>query len=336
MKVRLLALVAVLGLASLAACGDDSDSAGSGDGSGGKVRAVGVGSADFSSLDLTEWERLMKNDGVDFELKFLEEADATLRAVVAGAADVYIGDLNAAITAVKNTKAPVKIIAANTQSTDYVVLARNGINSINDLAGKTIGVNTPGSAGDVIMKMALTKQGYDVDKSKYVVIGGTSARVAALQAGQIDATVAHFADAQAAIATGKFKSLIECGPALGGLLQSGLIASTTWLEKNPKLAQKVVDRLIDASRWATTDKAGYLKRSEEHNDKLKPDVKEAAYKTFIDIKYFGVNGGLDPEQVDSYVTLFQNAGVLPKDMPPRSEWLDDKYVKDYLQRNGRV
>ncbi|WP_238011387.1 ABC transporter substrate-binding protein [Dactylosporangium sp. AC04546] len=335
MKVHLLALVAVLGLGLVTACGDDNGGAAA-NGQGGKVRAVGVGSADFSSLDLTEWQRLLKTENVDFELKFLEEADATLRAVVAGAADMYIGDINAAVTAIKNTKAPVKVIAANTQSTDYVVLARKGINSINDLAGKTIGVNTPGSAGDVIMKMALTKQGYDVDKSKYVVIGGTSARVAALTAGQIDATVAHFADAQAAIATGNFVALVECGPALGGLLQTGLIASTAWLDKNPELAQKVVDRLIDASRWATKDKAGYLKRSEEFNDKLKPEVKEAAYDTFVSIKYFGVNGGLDTDQVDNYVSLFQTAGVLPKDMPAKGDWLDDKYVKNYLERNGRV
>lgn len=299
------------------------------------IRIIGIGTPDFSAVDVAKWQENLADAGFTVDFKSVEEEDAALRAVVAGAADVYIGSLPSMITAVQNTEAPVEVIAVNAQATDYVVLGQDSIGSIDELAGKVIGVNTPGSAGDTIMKLALAAEGFDIESPEYVVIGGTGARVAALQAGQVQATVAHLVSAEAAIETGDFKALLYCGPAIGPYIQTGLIASKKFTEENPVAAQKAVDALIDALRWAASDKDGYIELSRTVDTESSDELRDRAYDAFIDIDFFGVNGGLSDELVDNWVQTAIEAGDFDKaTMPDKSEWLNTKFVDDYLARNG--
>lgn len=326
--------LAVIGL-MLAACGGGG---GGGEGQSDKhIRILGIGSSlDFGAIDVAKWQQNLEAKGFTVDLKFVEEEDAALRAVVAGAADVYIGSLPAVITAVQSTQAPVKLVAVNAQASDYVVLASNAIEQVSDLAGKTIAVNTPGSAGDTIMKLALEAEGFDNDSAKFVVIGGSGARVAALQAGQVDATVAHLAAAEAAVATGAFKALLYTGPAVGPYSQSGLIASDDWINRDPAITQEAVDALIDAERWAATDKDGYIELSKSVDKEIDDSVRGSAYDQFVDIDFFGVNGGLDPEQIDNFLKLSLEAGDISGPAPDKSAWLDDTFTKAYVEKNGRV
>jgi NitT/TauT family transport system substrate-binding protein len=336
MKARILAVSAVIVSLSLAGCasGGGTDDGGTAE-ENPTIRIIGIGTPDFSAVDVAKWQENLAADGFTVDFKSVEEEDAALRAVVADAADVYIGSLPSAITAVQNTDAGVKLIAVNAQATDYVILAKNSIDDIDDLEGKIIGVNTPGSAGDTIMKLALEAEGFDVDTPQYVVIGGSGARVAALQAGQIDATVAHLAAAEAAIQTGDFKALLYCGPALGAYIQTGLIASDTFIQKDPAVTQRVVDALIDAQRWAASDKDGYLELSQTVDKETDDAVRDSSYDQFVDINFFGVDGGMDEEQIDNWIQVSLDAGDLDDSMPDKADWLDDTFVKAYVEKNGR-
>jgi len=335
MKARILAASAVVMSLALAGCATAAPETETPVADGpATINIVATGSLDFSAVDLAKWQENMQADGFTVDLKFVEAADEALRAVLAGAADAYIGSLPTMITAVQNTQAPIKLVAVNAQATDYVVVAKNDVKNLDDLAGKNVGVNTPGSAGDTIMKLAMDNEGFNVDAANYIVIGGTSARVAALQAGQIDATVAHLASAQAAIATGDFKSLLNCGPALGRYLQSGLMLSDAYIAKDPAVVQRAVNALIDAERWAATDKDGYLELSSGLDTETSDDAKSKAYDDFVNIEFFGVDGGLDEDGVDNWLETSVKAGDLPSDYPAKKEWLDDSFVKAYLDANG--
>ena len=335
MKARFLAIPAIALSLVLAGCSPSGGGDGDGDDSPDlTIRIVGIGTPDFSAVDIAKWQENLKDAGFTVDFKNVEEEDAALRAVVAGAADVYIGSLPSMITAVQNTDAPVELITVNAQATDYVVLAQNDIETIDDLEGKVVGVNTPGSAGDTIMKLALEAEGFDIDSPEYVVIGGTGARVAALQAGQIQATVAHLVSAEAAIETGQFHALLYCGPALGPYVQTGLIASKKFTE-NAEVAQPAVDALIDALRWSATDKEGYIELSQTVDKESSDELRDRAYDGFIEIDFFGVDGGLSDELIDSWVATSIAAGDFDEaTMPDKSEWLNSTFVDDYLERNG--
>lgn len=335
MKARFLAIPAVAALSLVMAGCTPAADAGSGDGSEDlTIRIIGIGTPDFSAVDVAKWQENLEEAGFTVDFKNVEEEDAALRAVVAGAADVYIGSLPSMITAVQNTEAPVELVAVNAQATDYVVLAQNDIEDIDDLEGKVVGVNTPGSAGDTIMKLALEAEGFDIDSPEYVVIGGTSARVAALQAGQIQATVAHLVSAEAAIETGQFHALLYCGPALGPYVQTGLIASKEFTART-EVAQKAVDALIEAERWSASDKDGYIELSQTIDTESSDALRDSAYDGFVDIDFFGVDGGLSDDLIDSWIETSIEAGDFDEaTMPDKSEWLNSTFVDDYLERNG--
>lgn len=331
MKTRILAAIGIAAALTLTACTSPAAEQG-GDGPA-KIRVLGIGGLDFSAVDLVKWQDNLEADGFEVDFKFVEDIDAALRATLAGAADVVVGSVPSVITAVQNTQAPVKLVAVNAQATDYVVIAKDDVQNLDDLADRVIGVNAPGTIGDTIMRLAMEAEGFDTDSPEYAVIGATGARIAALQAGQIDATVAHLASAEAAIRTGNFHALLYCGPALGPYIQTGLIASDKFLA-NKEVAQRAVDALIDAERWAASDKAGYLELSQEADAETEDSVRDAAYDQFIDIDFFGVDGGMSVDQIDNWIEVSIEAGDLSADMPGKSEWLDDSFVLDYLERNG--
>jgi NitT/TauT family transport system substrate-binding protein len=336
MKARILAVPAVIVSLALAGCAGGGTPEEPGEEVDLSVRIIGIGTPDFSAVDVAKWQQNLEAAGFDVDFKTVEEEDAALRSVVAGAADVYIGSLPSVVTAVQNTEAPVEVIAVNAQATDYVILAENDIETIDDLEGKTIAVNTPGSAGDTIMKLALEAEGFDIESPEYVVIGGTGARVAALQAGQVQATVAHLVTAEAAIQTGNFHALLYCGPALGPYVQTGLIASTEFTEGNPEAAQLVVDALLDAERWAASEKEEYIELSMELDTESTDELRDSAYDQFIDIDFFAVDGGLDGDLIDNWIDTSIDAGDFDAStIPDKSEWMDDSFVLDYLERNGR-
>lgn len=297
------------------------------------VRLIGSGALDFSSLDVFYWQDSLKKQGMNVDFKYVDAPDTAARSIIAGAADAYVGSLPSAILAVKNANANIRIVAVNNQASDYVLLAKPEIASIQDLKGRTIGIATPGSAADVIIRTALKLKGVDPAGAKFVTIGGTSARVTAVLAGQVDSAPVHAADAGAAVATGKVKILFNTGDTIGLYLQSGLIASGDWLKNNPQQAQQVVDAFVDASRWAATNRDGYMAVSKEQFPKMADSERASAYDLYVQGKFWPVNGGLGQAGIDAFLKLNQDSGDLPKDLPPQTQWIDDSFVKNYITRH---
>lgn len=333
MKTRTLAAVSIAAVIALAGCAAPAPEPAPGEGEPASIRILGIGGLDFSAVDMLKWQENLEADDFTVDFKFVEDIDAAIRATLAGAADVIIGSVPSVIKAVDNTDAPIKLVAVNAQATSYVVLAKNEVRTLDDLTGRTIGVNTPGTIGDTIMRLALEAEGFDTDSPEYAVIGGTGARIAALQAGQVDATVAHLANAEAAIRTGQFHALLYCGPALGPYIQTGLIASDAFLA-NRDVAQRTVDALIDAQRWAASEKDEYIALSYEAEAETEDDVRDSSYDQFVEIDFFGVDGGMSEERIDNWLEVSIDAGDLSADLPDKSTWLDDSFVRDYLDRNG--
>jgi ABC-type nitrate/sulfonate/bicarbonate transport system substrate-binding protein len=296
----------------------------------GSVRLISGGSIDFSNGDITYWSQLLTQRGMKNDLKWIDDPSAALRAVVANAGDAYIGSLPSAIKAVQNTNADLKVVAINNQASDYVLVTKPEITSLDQLKGKTIGIASPGSAGEVILKIALKLKGIDSSQINFVSIGGTNARVAALLAGKIDGAPAHVAEAAVAEDTGKVKTLFTTGDVMGLYLQSGLIASGAWLKANPQVAQQVVDAFIDASRWAGSNKAEYIDLSKKLEPKMTDQERAESYDLYQKIKLFPTDGGLSADSVSHFIELAQQTGDLSASPPPQSAWLDTSFVKKYL------
>lgn len=297
------------------------------------VNVVEAGSTDFSSADVLYWVDLMKKNGINVNFNVVDSAATGLKTVIGGQADLFIGSLPTAILAVVNAGAPIHIIAANDQASDYIIVGQNGT-TLQNLSGKTMGIDTPGSAGQLSAEIGLKNQGIDPSTIKYVTIGGTSARTTAILAGQIDLAPIHYPNALIAEASGKAVAVLDVGKALGPYLQSGLIANDSFTQNNPALAQKVVNAFINAERWADSNEYKYIAYAAASGDSngLTGAQEAQTWQYYKNDNFFGINGGICNSYFFDTVRLNWQLNTLPKPLPVGLNKLVNKtFVNAYLK-----
>jgi NitT/TauT family transport system substrate-binding protein len=88
---------------------------------------------------------------------------------------------------------PVKIVAATAKSSGYAIISRPDINSVKELKGKRLAINTFGSSADFAIYQLLSRNGLDPNKDVTLlsIAGSPDARFAALVGGSVDATVVN-------------------------------------------------------------------------------------------------------------------------------------------------
>ena len=88
---------------------------------------------------------------------------------------------------------PVKILAATAKSSGYAIISRPDINSVKELKGKRLAINTFGSSADFAIYQLLSRNGLDPNKDVTLlsIAGSPDARFAALVGGSVDATVVN-------------------------------------------------------------------------------------------------------------------------------------------------
>ena len=302
------------------------------------VRIVSGGSESFSDAAINKATELLAAEGVTVDASLVDDPATALRAVVSGQADVALLDPVEAIKAVANGDAPVKYIASLSQTTDYVVIALPGV-SLKDLAGKTFATAGAGTAGDVIASAALAESNVDMSQVQKVTVGGTSARLTAILAGQVDLAPVHAPDAAPAIATGKVKLLLNAGKVLGSYLQQGLIASDTWLQ-DKATAQAVVNAFIDAERWASANQKEYVAMAKANDllGDLTDDDALAGWQELKDGKIFATNGAICEDAVNDTLKHdyeVPDGGLTPDTTPAYDKWVDSTFVDAYLDKNDK-
>ena len=301
------------------------------------VRLVQGGGLDFSDAAIYEAMALLKQRGYDVTLDNVADPTTALRAVLSGKDDIYLGAPVEAATAVANSGAQLKYLASIAQTSDYELISLPKV-TMASLAGSRLATAGPGTAGQIVAVAALTKLGVDVSKIDQVTVGGTSARVTALLAGQVDVAPVLAPEAAAAVATGKVKILLNAGQVLGDYLQQGLIASDSFVA-NTTTAQATVTAFLDAERWAQTSESDYIKTATANQltQGLSAAESQAAWTQLKNGNFFAANGAVCTQAINQTLDYsYKSPGGLTKaTTPPISDWVDPTYVNTYLKAHGQ-
>lgn len=127
-------------------------------------------------------------------------------------------------------------IGANTDTSQWTVVAAPGISSWNDLKGKTIAVGSTSNITRAMFDKLARTAGLDPDTDlTYVGLGDTPQRVAAVQNGQAAATLATFPSAAKVIEGG----LVDLGFSPEGsevptMMTTAIEASESWVKEHPE------------------------------------------------------------------------------------------------------
>jgi ABC-type nitrate/sulfonate/bicarbonate transport system substrate-binding protein len=211
---------------------------------------------------------LFEKHGLDVDLQYVASATA-VPAVISGQMQVAEVGGSEALGAIAGG-ADLVIVSMETPAYPYVMEVAPGLQSAEDLRGKSIGISRFGSSSDIATRVVLKSYGMDPDKDVNLVqTGSLSDRIAAMQSGAIQAGLAGPPDTITVERLG-WKPLFDLA-ALGlPAVTLGQVIQRSYRDSNRSAVQAYVDSLIDGIAEVRRDRAGaievlrkYLKTDDE-------------------------------------------------------------------------
>jgi ABC-type nitrate/sulfonate/bicarbonate transport system substrate-binding protein len=183
---------------------------------------------------------------------------------------------------------PIKVVACYMPTSPTALIVRPEFKSVQELRGKTIGLNILGGALEVTAKLIFKHFGLDPDREiKFLANGPLESRFAAvrqgLTAGTLGSPPTDF--------LGKKMGFVVLARAneLFSYPVSGIVASTKKIRERPDEIKRVIKAAIKANRYILQNRDGTISIMAEW---LKVD-KEIAVATYeSSLKVFNEDGGL--------------------------------------------
>ena len=142
----------------------------------------------YLPLDLAV-DHTFRDQGLTGELIVLNAVAPVPAALASGSIDVAVLGLNTAVTMI-GAGHPVKVFYLVSVRPDFEWFARPTVRDWGDLKGGSVAVSGFGSASDVLTRYVLQRHGFAATPELQIVQAGSSAsRLAALQAGRVDAAL---------------------------------------------------------------------------------------------------------------------------------------------------
>jgi len=155
--------------------------------------------------------------------------------------------------------AKIKIIGGVVNLLPYMFVVTTGIRSGEQVKGKKIGISRFGSNTDYVVRLALNQFGVTPNDVQIIQVGGSQARLVALKAGAIQATVLSPEEALVAQKMG-FNVLFD-------FIEKGIefphvnfVARDDYLETQPQTVRGFMRAYLDAVRYYKTHRAEAVKK----------------------------------------------------------------------------
>lgn len=207
---------------------------------------------------LFKLEGVLKHNGTSYVVEPVSFGGSSLQVTALAADEVDLALLGptALATAVTNAGLDLRVVLDNAQdgrdnyySQTFYVKADSGINTVQDLKGKSIGVNAVGSASDTMLRAMLLKEKIDPSTDVKIVEVSAANQLAMIDDGKIDATTIPIPMVYKLIDEGKYKPLFSSRDAIGTTQFGFLTAKAEFLEKNRAAVMDMAEDYVRAMRW---------------------------------------------------------------------------------------
>lgn len=239
--------------------------------------------AGFSPTNSPVWvmedRKLLQKQGVTPEIIAINASPTVLQALLANeieAASISVTTLTSSRLAGADT---VMILGVVPTFVDHIV-SLSSITAVEQLKGKTAGVNRLGSTSDLGLRLALKKLGIDPEKDvKIIPTGGTAERFAALSKGITQFTIIPEPFLTQAEKLG-FRNLFNISDLKIPFWWNGILSRDSIVKAKRPLMLKLVRAMIEAIHIIKTEKdyaKGIIKKNLGIND---PEGLERAYRDY--------------------------------------------------------
>lgn len=297
--------------------------------------------APAATVDINTWyatrEVADERGGVEPGVDVFEGADLAVNSVLSGDAHVARGSATAAATLADAGK-EFRFLAAPVRSTDYVLVAREGIDSLSDIVEQdaVVGMSAPTGLDAVQTAALLFEEGVidSVDELNSQRVGYSSARQAAIKEGSIDVSPQHYAQWLSMRETdAPLQRLATFGETLDQWIQETYMAPTSVIEeRHDELVELLAAQLVANDRlYGDFDRYAHL--VSEYVDGGGPDegLLRNNYEFLTNVEVWPRDGGLDREKVDYVLDLSDRVG-LTENRIPTDGMMDRGPLEEALQR----
>jgi len=263
--------------------------------------------ASYSSLPLAQRRGFLQEEGLQAEFIRMNTT-VGLTTLVTGEIDYYTqlaGGVAAVIRGV-----PVKIVACYVPGPTATLIARPEFKSVQELRGKTVGINVFGSNLDIIARNIFKHSGLDPDKDiKFLAGGPLEARFSSMKQGLIAATFGG----PPADFLGKKMGFVVLARAheLFSFPVTGVLSSVKKIKEKPDEIKRVIRAGIKANRYIRQNRDGTIQTFMEW---LKID-KEMATATYDSVgKSFNEDGSLPEDGLRLLIEEAKKAGKVSREI----------------------
>ena len=263
--------------------------------------------ASYSSLPLAQKRGFLQEEGLQAEFIRMNTT-VGLTTLVTGEIDYYTqlaGGVAAVIRGV-----PVKIVACYVPGPTATLIARPEFKSVQELKGKTVGINVFGSNLDIIARNIFKHSGLDPDKDiKFLAGGPLEARFSSMKQGLIAATFGG----PPADFLGKKMGFVVLARAheLFSFPVTGVLSSVKKIKEKPDEIKRVIRAGIKANRYIRQNRDGTIQTFMEW---LKID-KEMATATYDSVgKSFNEDGSLPEDGLRLLIEEAKKAGKVSREI----------------------
>jgi ABC-type nitrate/sulfonate/bicarbonate transport system substrate-binding protein len=274
-----------------------------------------------------------KKYGVDVKLRPFDTGAAAARATASGDIDFTVSPTPVVINMVGNANVPL-IGIYGLENPDWLIASFDpAVKTCKDLAGKPIGVDTPGGARSVALRQITAPCGLKIEDMQQVSLGSNTS--SAMIAGQIVTGVLHLDDLSVIEAQAKKKlTVVTTLTAVKPVSHYNLFAvRKDKLAANRDAYVKIVAALIDAEKYMRDPKnADKVAEMAKPTGRTVAEAKDALQK-YLDLKFWPTGtDGLGEKNIDIEIkTQVAVGGIQQGKTPPTFQGLVDLSVyKDAL------
>jgi len=222
------------------------------------LRIAFNGFGGVAPLYLGQEAGIFKKQNLNLELIFIPGGSLSLQALIGKSLDLLMTGGPPVINAYLQG-ARIKIISGVTNLLPYTFVVTAGIRNAEQVKGKKIGISRFGSNTDYVVRLALNHFSLTPNDVQIIQVGGSQARLVALQSGAIQATVLSPEETLVAqkMGFGVLLDFIEKGIEFPHV---NFVAREDYLETQPQTVRIFMRAYLEAVRYYKTHRAEAVKK----------------------------------------------------------------------------
>ncbi|OGP45859.1 MAG: hypothetical protein A2X89_04705 [Deltaproteobacteria bacterium GWD2_55_8] len=245
-----------------------------------RIRIAWAGASPANSpIWVVQEKGFLKKQGLDAEVISITASPIALQAMLAGELDVIVTSVTTLVNSRLAGADIVMIMGMVPTFVDHIITLPS-ITKVEQLKGKTGGVNRIGSTSDLGLRLALRKLGVDPEKeAKIIASGGNPERFAALSKGVVQFTIMPEPFVREAEKLG-FKDFLDIGSLKIPFWWNAVLTRESIIKAKRPAVLKFTKAMTEALHFLRTEKEGSKAIFSKNLRITDPESLERAYRAY--------------------------------------------------------